>query len=156
MPDEKVFKPRPGQTDYTNARWAPVVSCVLKHGDKILIVKRSHDMKIYPNLWNGIGGFLDDEKSLEEKIKEELEEETGISGKEIISIRYGEVFDLDDSSIGKTWVIHPALVEISTDKIVLDWEAEEYRWIEPKEVLGSDVAAGFERVVGNFFNLENN
>lgn len=151
--DERIFKARLGQTDYTNARWAPVVSCVLKHGDKILIVKRSHDMKIYPNLWNGIGGFLDDEKSLEEKIREELGEETGITENEIISIKYGEVFDLDDPSIGKTWVIHPALVEISTDKIVLDWEAEEYKWISPKEVENFEVAAGFARIVKSFFSF---
>jgi len=151
--DEKIFKPKPGQTDYTNARWAPVVSCVVKHNDKILIVKRSRDMKIYPNLWNGIGGFLDDEKSFEEKIKEELGEETGIKESEIISIKHGEIFDLDDPAIGKTWVIHPALVEVSTDAIVLDWEAEEYRWINPEEVKNFEVAAGFVRIVKNFFSF---
>lgn len=152
--DERIFKPRPGQTDYTNARWAPVVSCVLKHNDKILIVKRSRDMKIYPDLWNGIGGFLDDDKSLEEKIKEELAEETGIKENEIISIKHGEIFDLDDPVIGKTWVIHPALVEISTENIVLDWEAEEYRWIDPEEIKKFDVAEGFDRIVRGFFDFQ--
>lgn len=110
-------------------------------------------MKLYPGLWNGIGGFLDDEKSLDEKIKEELIEETGIKESEIISIKHGEVFDLDDPAIGKTWIIHPALMEVSTDKIVLDWEAEEYKWINPEELKNFDVAAGFMKVVKNFFSF---
>lgn len=149
--DEKIFKPKPGQTDYTNARWAPVVSCILKHGDKILVVKRSREMKYYPGAWNGIGGFLDDNKSIDEKIKEELAEETGIKENEIISIKHGTVFDLDDPAAGKTWIIHPALVEISTDKITLDWEAEEYKWIAPDELKNADVVTGFMKVAGNFF-----
>ncbi len=152
--DEKIFKARPGQTDYTNARWAPVVSCVVKHGDKILIVKRSRDIKYYPNLWNGIGGFIDDEKSLEEKIMEELDEEAGIKENDIISIKHGQIFDMDDPSIGKTWIIHPALVEVSTDKITLDWEAEEYKWIDPSELGNMEIAAGFIKVAQNFFSFQ--
>lgn len=153
MEENKTFKPKLGQTDYTNARWAPVISCIVKHGEKILIVKRSKDMNIYPGLWNGIGGFLDDEKSLEEKIKEELNEETGINENEIISIKHGEIFDLDDPAIGKTWIIYPALVEVATDNIVLDWEAEEYRWVDYGELKNFEVTAGFGKVVKNFINL---
>ncbi len=153
MLDKKIFKPKPGQTDYTNMRWAPVVSCIVKHNDKILIVKRSRDIKLYPGLWNGIGGFLDDKKSLEGKIKEELEEETGIKENEIISIKAGEIFDLDDPAIGKTWIIHPAFVEVSTDMIVLDWEAEEYRWIDPDELKDFKAVAGFTKIVKNFFSF---
>ncbi len=151
-----IFQPKLGQTDYTNVRWAPVVSCVIKHEGKILLVKRSKNMNLYPELWNGIGGFLDDGKSLEEKVREELNEEAGIKESEIISIKHGEIFDLDDQAIGKTWIIHPALVEVSTDKIVLNWEAEEYRWISMDELKNFDVTAGFMKIVGDFFNLPEN
>lgn len=43
-----IFRPKPGQVDYTHVRWAPVINCVLKHGDKILVVRRSADLKFYP------------------------------------------------------------------------------------------------------------
>ena len=66
---KEVFKTRPGQVDYTNIRWAPVINCVLKFGDKILLVQRSKDMKYYPGRWTGISGFLDDDKSLTEKVE---------------------------------------------------------------------------------------
>ena len=71
------FKPKPGQIDYTNARWAPVINCVVKYKDRILIVQRSSKLNFYPGYWNGISGFLDDKRSLEEKARDELKEEAG-------------------------------------------------------------------------------
>lgn len=72
------FKPKPGQVDFTNIRWAPVINCVVKHQDKILLVKRSKELNLYPGYWNGISGFLDDQRSLTEKVEEEIKEELGI------------------------------------------------------------------------------
>src|SRR3989344_8330151 len=153
---KKVFKPKPGQTDYTNVRWAPVINCVVKHGDKILIVKRSSNMKFYPGQWNCIGGFLDDDKNLEEKVKEEMLEELEIEGKDIISMRLGEIFDFDDPRLGKTWIIHPALVEVKTDKIVLDWEGEDYRWVKPDELAGFEITPSLKKIIKDFFHLPEN
>jgi len=153
MEDKKTFKPKPGQIDYTNARWAPVINCVVKHKDKILLVKRSSDMKFYPGWWNGLGGFLDDDKSLEEKVKEEILEEIGIVEKDIISIKLGEVFDLDDPESRKTWIIHPVIVEVNTDKVILDWEAEDYRWIKLEELASFGITPAFKKIITNFFHL---
>ena len=73
-----TFKPQPGQIDYTNARWAPVINCVLKYGNKLLVVQRSKELNFYPGYWNGVSGFLDDQRSLSQKISDELNEELGI------------------------------------------------------------------------------
>ena len=73
------FIPAKGQVDYTNIRYCPVTNCVVKHKDKILLVKRSNDLNLYPGFWNGISGFLDDNKIVEDKVKEELFEELNIS-----------------------------------------------------------------------------
>ena len=45
---------------------------------KYLVVERSMNMRLYPGYWNGISGFLDDNRSLEEKITDEIKEELGI------------------------------------------------------------------------------
>ena len=153
MKDKKIFNPKPGQIDYTSVRWAPAINCVVKHADKILIVKRSLDMKFYPGWWNGLGGFLDDDKSLEEKVKEEIMEEIGIEEKDIISIKLGEIFDYDDPELGKTWIIHPALVEVKTNKVVLDWEADDYRWARPDELAGFEITPSFKKIIAGFFHL---
>ncbi len=88
----KPFTPRPGQVDYTHARFAPVINCVLRHNGKVLVVKRSSTLNFYPGLWNGISGFLDDDKTLEEKVKEELREEAGIEAGSIRTITLGAIF----------------------------------------------------------------
>src|SRR3989338_8118254 len=130
----KIFKPKPGQIDYTHARWAPVINCVVELDGKFLIVKRNSSMRLYPGYWNGIAGFLDDTKSLGKKVKEELLEEAGIKARDILSIRLGEIFDLNDPKYRKTWVVHPVLVKVKNKRITLDWEAEDYRWISPREI----------------------
>ena len=153
MDDKRIFKPKPGQVDYTNIRWAPVINCVVKHGDKILIVKRNSKMKFYPGWWNGLGGFLDDDQSIEEKVKEEIWEEIGIKESDIISIKLGEIFDFDDPELKKTWIIHPVLAEVKTDKVSIDWEAEDYRWIKPAELADFEITPSFKRIVESFFRL---
>jgi len=138
-----MFVPKPGQTDYTHARWAPVITCVVTHSGKILLVKRSRRMRLYPGFWNAIGGFLDDAKSLKEKVEEELKEELCINKRDILSMRFGEIFDADDPKYRKTFVIHPVLVRVRNKKITLDWEAEEYAWVTPCEATKYKVVPSF-------------
>ncbi|TSC61182.1 MAG: hypothetical protein G01um1014107_87 [Parcubacteria group bacterium Gr01-1014_107] len=145
------FKPKPGQVDFTNIRWAPVVNCVVKHRNKILLVKRHAGMKLYPNCWNGISGFLDDKKSLKEKVVSELKEELGLNPKSIKSIKLGEIFDQEEPKYRKTWVVHPVLAEIKTSKLRLNWEAQDYKWIRPREIKNLKLMPGFKKVFGSFF-----
>lgn len=69
---EPKSTPKPGQVDYTNIRYAPVVNIVVTHAGKILLVQRSKNMRLYPGFWNGVSGFLDYAKSIWEKVREEL------------------------------------------------------------------------------------
>ena len=147
----ELFKPKPGQTDFTNIRWAPVINCVLKYENKILVVKRNKSMKLYPEYWNGISGFLDDNKSLKEKVLEELKEEVGVSKKNIISIHPGQIFDQEEAKYHKTWIVHPVLVNVNTDKVKLDWEAESYKWLTLKEVKNLKLLPGFDLVLKSLF-----
>lgn len=141
------FNPKPGQIDYTHARWAPVINCVVKFKDKILVVKRNQKLNFYPGYWNGVAGFLDDHKSLEEKVEEEIKEELNLSLKDIRRIRLGEIFDQEEPKYKKTWIVHPVLAEVKTDKIKLDWEAENYRWIKPNEAKKLKLLPGFGEVL---------
>lgn len=144
---EKVFVPRRGQTDFTNIRWAPVINCVVEYQGKILLVQRSTDLRLYPGFWNGISGFLDDQKSLEEKVYEEVGEELGITKEQILSIDVGAIFDQDEPQYHKTWIVHPVLVRITTDKIQTDWEAEKSIWTTIEEAKETKLLPGFEKVL---------
>lgn len=145
--EKTKFKLQPGQIDYTNARWAPVMNCVVKYRDKILVVQRSKELNFYPGYWNGVSGFLDDKRSFEQKVKDELREELGIPAKMVKKIRLCEIFHQEAPKYKKTWIVHPVLVEIATDKIKLDWEARNYRWVKFNEARKLKLLPGFDRVL---------
>jgi len=147
MAQEKQFIPKEGQVDFTNIRWCPVVNCLVRYGDKFLLMQRSENLRLYPGCWNGVSGFLDDKKDLNEKVEEELREELGIQKMDILSIRLGEIFDQEAKEYGKTWIVHPILVEVSTDKIVTDWEAQKYVWILWDDFKEHELMPGFDRVL---------
>jgi ADP-ribose pyrophosphatase YjhB (NUDIX family) len=145
------FQPKAGQVDYTNARWAPIINCVLKYKDKIFLVQRNKKLNFYPGYWSGISGFLDDRKSLAEKVAEELKEETGIAPAQIKKIKLGRIFDQEEPKYKKTWIVHPVLVEVKTDKVKLDWEGKEYKWVAFKEIKNFKLLPGFNQVLKNLF-----
>ncbi len=144
------FVPRPGQIDFTHARYAPVINSVVKYNDKILIVRRNVGMSLYPGFWNGISGFLDDAKTITEKVQEELHEEVGIGPDQIQTVTLGQIFHQHDDSYQKTWIVHPVLVTVSTDDVVLNWEAEEYAWITRDQVSAYNLLPGFIYTLQSF------
>lgn len=144
---QKLFIPKPGQTDFTFVRWAPVINCVLRYRGKLLVVQRSATLNFYPGYWNGVSGFLDDHRSLREKVADELREELGIKKTSIKAIRLGVVFDQEAPKYKKTWIVHPVLVDVSTDKVALDWEAQRYEWLPLSEIRHLRLLPGFDRVL---------
>ena len=104
-------------------------------------------MRLYPSYWNGIAGFLDDQKSLKEKIYQEIKEETGLSSKQVLSVKFGIIFNQEAPKYKKTWIVHPVLVQVSTDDIKLDWEAVRHKWIHPKDVKKLKLLPGFNQVL---------
>jgi isopentenyldiphosphate isomerase len=141
------WKPKPGQTDFTNIRWAPVINCVVKYKDRILVVRRNETLNFYPGYWNGISGFLDDNKSLREKVEEEMREELGLTKRVIKKITLGKIFHQDAPKYKKTWIVHPVLVEVSRDIIKLDWEAQAFKWLNPSLVRKLRLLPGFSGVL---------
>ncbi len=156
MADRKKFKARTGQVDYRHVRWAPVVNCVVKHGDKILLVQRSSSLHFYPGYWNGISGFLDDHKDLKQKVREELKEELGVKGGDITSIRLGKIFDQEEPKYKKTWIVHPVLVRVKTNRISLDWEAKRYAWVNSEDIKKYKLLPGFDVVLKEVSRLSHN
>ncbi|MBU6370889.1 MAG: NUDIX domain-containing protein [Patescibacteria group bacterium] len=141
------FKPRPGQVDYTYIRYAPVINCVLRYKGKLFVVRRSDDLNFYPGYWNGISGFLDDDLSIVEKVTEELREELHMAKSKIKKIHVGQVFDQDAPKYKKTWIVHPVLVDVTTDKVKLDWEARRGEWLTFAQIRKLKLLPGFSDVL---------
>ena len=48
---------------------------------------------------------------------------------------------------GKTWIVHPVLIEVKTSAVTLDWEAQRYRWLSVDEAKALDLLPGFDEVL---------
>jgi phosphomecalonate degydratase small subunit len=150
---EPKFAPRPGQVDYTNIRYAPVINTVITQGGKVLLVQRAPDMRLYPGYWSGVSGFLDDRRSVEEKVTQEIGEELGVEPEYIASIERGQVLLQEAPEYGKTWLVVPVLARIKTTDFTLDWEAITAKWYTPSEIKTLNLLPGFEGVIGQFLDV---
>jgi 8-oxo-dGTP pyrophosphatase MutT (NUDIX family) len=138
-----------GRIDYSNANVAPVITVFVRCKKKYLLLKRSDKVGTYRGKWNAVGGYLDELKPIREKVLEELKEELGIDEKNISSIIFGKSYELVDKEVGKTWLVHPVLVEVKKGTIKLDWEHTDYKWIELEELADFDTIPQLDRSLKN-------
>lgn len=132
-----------GRMDFSASASAPVLNVVVRGGEEILLLKRSRAVGAYQERWHVIGGYLDDRTPSTEKALRELEEETGIPRAAVGAVRAAEAFEIFDPDVGKTWVIHPVLLDLPEQPDVhLDWEHTEARWVRPQEVVQYDPLPG--------------
>lgn len=111
-----------------------VVTVFLRNEDKILLLRRSESVSTYRGKWAGVSGSVEGGSPLMQAMTE-LHEETGLSGADVRFVKAGREFEVDDSSLETTWVVHPFLFDaLSLEHFTLDWEHSEHKWIDPLEL----------------------
>ena len=99
--------------------------------DRILLLRRSERVRTYRGLWAGVSGYVEGEP--DEQATVEIREETGLGRADIRMLKRGEAVEAEDTSNDCVWVVHPYLFLVKKpEKVRLDWEHSEGRWIEPK------------------------
>jgi 8-oxo-dGTP pyrophosphatase MutT (NUDIX family) len=111
-------------------RMRKVVTAFLRHGDKILVLRRSDRVGSYQGCWAGISGYIEEDETPLEAAEREIREETRIMDAKLV--REGKPLVVEDKGI--EWVVHPFLFDSSTAEVTLDWEHQGYRWIRAKEL----------------------
>ncbi len=120
-----------------------VVTSILLHGDKILILKRSDKVGTYQRLWAGVSGFMEEGEAPIDTANKEIVEETGFRSASLI--KEGQVQAI--RSRERIWHVHPFLFRVDRDDPTIDWEHTEYRWVAPADVPEYDTVPGFVRVL---------
>jgi nicotinamide-nucleotide amidase len=112
----------------------PIVTCFIESENKILIVRRSGRLGNYQGLWAGISGYIE-KNSPEEQAYIELKEETGLDSKDIKLINSGKPLVVLDKKLKIKWLVHPYIFYVRyQDKIKLDSEHTESRWVTPEDL----------------------
>jgi 8-oxo-dGTP diphosphatase len=112
-----------------------VVTCFLKSGNEILVLRRSDRVGTYQGLWAGVSGYIEENKTADEQALLEIREETGLFAADVQLINKSTPLVVDDEELGIRWLVHPYLFRVfDQHKIKLDWEHKESRWIKAEEM----------------------
>lgn len=123
----------------------PVVTNILLREGLILVLKRSQMVGSFRGKWAGCSGYVEPDETIQEASYKELIEETGYKQEEVELVVRGEPF-LVEKPHG-AWLIHPHLYRAKKEKVRLDWEHTEYRWLPPEELSSLDTVPGLIELV---------
>jgi hypothetical protein len=127
-----------------------VVTCFLESENEILILRRSGLVGSYQGKWAGVSGYI--ETSADGQALVEIEEETSLSRQDVELIRKGKPLPIEDKQLGVRWVVHPYLFHIKDrDKIKIDWEHKEARWIKPEEIGNFDTVPRLKETLARVY-----
>lgn len=107
------------------------IKAIIQKGDKILLIKKSDKVDIYPGRWDLPGGRLDAKESWCQGLAREVLEETGLKVNYVRKVRDWESKKWD--TIGKT-----VLCEYVSGDVRLSWEHTEYRWMVQEDIIYGD------------------
>lgn len=134
-----------GRIDYANSDTAPVLVCFVFFKGKMLLLKRSSQVRAYAGKWCTVAGYIDEAKSLEEKARRELEQELGLKSSDILSIATGEPYEFRDPDLNKQWHIHPMVAVLEhAMEVTIDWEHADFEWIDPAQLEEYDTVPKLE------------
>ena len=118
-------------------RYTNIVTSIIKHQEKILLLKRSDKVKTMKNVWSGVSGVIEnDDESPLSRAKIEIFEEVGLMEKKIELLKSNEQIKIDSPQYkNHIWCIFPFLFKVETPEIKLNWENSEFVWIEPNDIV---------------------
>ncbi len=127
-----------------------VVTCFLEHKGKILLLRRSAKVSTYRRSWAGVSGYI--ETNDIDQAYTEISEETELYKNDLKLVRKGEPIEVIDQNLNRKWVVHPFLFHVKNpDKIKIDWEHTELRWIKPGELRKYHTVPGLKEALDRVY-----
>src|SRR3989338_6878524 len=106
-----------------------VVTGVLMHNGRILILKKAKNDYNYPGKWGFCSGFIKEFEAAEDAVIREINEETGLRAE---IAKTAGIFEAEDSEKGKCWAVKCFLCRTGSNKVKLCHENQDFRWILPE------------------------
>lgn len=112
------------------------INAIVVYQGKILIIKRNPTEIAYPWKWAMPGGKLERWETIHKTLVREIKEEVGLDIQDKIEFSSDFTFVRPDWH-NVVWMVFKVYVD--DDKVVLNKEFDDYKWIYPKEISNYDV-----------------
>ena len=131
-------------------RSTKIVTSIIKKSDKILILKRSNQVKSMKGLWAGISGIIEKNETPLDRAKIEIFEELGIKKDEITLLKEAETMRIVSPQYqNHEWEVYPFLFEIQESEIKLNWENSDFKWINAEDISKYETVPNLDKVLLN-------
>ena len=131
-----------------------VVTCFLRRGDRVLVLKRSMGVKTNKGRWAGVSGYVEPGEVPRETAYKELAEEISATPEQVSLVREAPPLTFLDDEHDTTWVVHPFLFDDQGVEVVLDWEHIEFAWVLPAQLAGLDTVVSLRRTLDAALGIE--
>jgi len=111
---------------------AAVVTCVLRNGGEVLLLRRAEDAGTYPGRWGTVTGYVEGGGPLA-TARMEIREETALATFDLA--RRGEPFAAEDDALGREWTVHPFLFDVEERDVRTNEETARAEWTAPTAIL---------------------
>jgi 8-oxo-dGTP pyrophosphatase MutT (NUDIX family) len=113
-----------------------IVTAFIEYKGKVLLLRRSQKVKTMKGKWAGVSGYIEAYERPRVRASKEIEEETGLTHKNVRILREGRPLEVADETSPDTilWVVHPFYFRTNSNTINLDWEHDQYKWVNPNEI----------------------
>ena len=120
-----------------------VVGLVRDKGGRLLLCRMKSDRGVFPGQWGLPGGGMEPGERMEDALRRELREELGIQVDRVRPAFFKDgTYDklLPDGRLQRTYMIFLIFhCRAGSDKITLNEEFSEYRWVEQGDLGGLDL-----------------
>lgn len=127
---------------------------VILHDGKVLIIQRSKDDDNYPGLWEMPSGKKEDLETVQDAVRREVEEETGI---EVEVVKILSVFNYKnekENEIRDATQINFLVKPSASPEVKLSSEHDNYAWITKEEIDNYNISSSTKSAL--LLALENN
>lgn len=122
-----------GDPGAASARACTVVAVAVVWRGRVGLFRRSAQVSHDRGLWHCVTGYVEPDATPSQQAIIELHEETGLGVTDLDSFDEGEVLALTDAQ-GASWTVHTYRATTTRRRLVLNWEHDAHKWVEPRAV----------------------
>ena len=122
--------------DAVEGRWLtiPRAVCFVTNGDDVLLLKRGAHKRVFPNLYDGVGGHIERDEDILTGVRREVLEESGLS---VRDVRLRAVYNIDAGA--KTGITLFQFTAVSDSRDFVDSDEGTLGWFPKAAVSKLDL-----------------